>query len=187
MVQNTLASIIIVACYLCLAIILFAPSLYAGWFYVVSRKVPGRSKRMLRIAVSTFAINLIFAFFLFHLAFDYFLPSKDAERDAMAMEAVRNAVASQERSYASRGRYYSVGPVRGPYEDEFGLKLENDVIVQVLPSWDKVAGKDSFRVYAVHVWGTKVLVCDKDGRSVREEPDEAKAAKVRGRLFRSVK
>ena len=80
---------------------------------------------------------------MFHLSIDYFLTHKVAEKDAAALEAIHEAEASQRKFYRLYGRYYSVGPVRGPYRDEHGLNVKKDVILQVVPVYDKEARKEA--------------------------------------------
>ncbi len=177
---------ITIVCFACLAIIVFAPSIYAGWFYLISRKVGGKSKKTLSATLTTFAINLILAYALFHLGVDYFFSAKIAERDSAAREAVESAVRSQKRFFDSHGRYYSVGPVRGPYQDEYGLSVKKDVILRVEPEWDKERARDSFRAYALNVWGRAVIIRGTDGRVLTLDADSEKAEKIRRKLVRSV-
>jgi hypothetical protein len=177
---------IIVICFACLAIIVFAPSIYAGWFYLMSRKVGGKSKKTLSATLTTFAINLILAYALFHLGVGYFFTAKVAERDSAAREAVESAVRSQKKFFESHGRYYSVGPVRGPYKDEYGLSVKKDVILQVEPEWDKNRARDSYLAYALNVWGRAVIMRGTDGRVITVDPESEKAEKIRRKLVRSV-
>ncbi len=76
MLREIIGSSIIALVYLCLLVIIFAPTLYAVWFYIIGRRISVKSRGLLRIAVTTFCINVVIAYFLFRLAFDYFLPSK---------------------------------------------------------------------------------------------------------------
>jgi hypothetical protein len=188
MVRDVIGIGVIVLVYVCLFVIIFAPTIYAVWFFVVGRKMAVKSKgRLLRSALVTFCINLILAYFLVHFGFDYFVTSRISEMDAAAGQAVKNAVASEERFYAKHGRYYAVGPVRGPYEDDHGLVVEKDIVLEVVPVWDKDKGADAFQVYAVHVWGQSLLARTKDGKVEKAPPDSEEAARVKARLLRSVK
>lgn len=187
MIEYIALTTVVVIFYICLGIVVFAPTIYAFWFYVISRKMPVKRKGLLRIALTTLVINGVVAYFLFQLAFHYLLVSKVAERDAIALSAVRTAVVSQQNFFASHGRYYSVGPVRGPYEDENGLKIEKDVILQVVPVWDEAAERDAFQAYATHVHGRNVCVVKLDGTIVQAPPESAEVFGIRAKLVRSVK
>jgi len=177
---------ITVICFACLAIIVFAPSIYAVWFYLISRRVGGKSKKTLSATLTTFAINLILAYALFHLGVDYFFTAKVAERDSAARQAVESAVHSQKKFFDSQGRYYSVGPVRGPYKDEYGLSVKKDVILQVEPEWDKDRARASYRAYALNVWGRAVIIRGTDGKVLTLDADSEKAENIREKLVRSV-
>jgi hypothetical protein len=186
MLQDVAGLAIIVLFYVCLAIIVFAPTLYAVWFYIVSRKIKGKSNRLLKTAISVFLVNAVFAYLLLSLASQYFLPQQAAEKDAAATDTIRTAIASQKRFFDRHGRYYLVGPVRGPYNDEYGVVVEKDVILEVTPMRDKKTGAESFEAYAIHVWGRKVV----SGRPSRAEdaslePDEEH--RIRAKLFNSLK
>ena len=188
----TLGSIIGIALiglfYLCMIIILFAPTIYAVWIYIVGRKVSGKTKGLLNSVLATFIINAVVVYVVAHLAFDYFVTSKSQEKDAIAMNAVRSAISSQKRFHASHGRYYIVGPIRGPYKDEYGLEVAEDVIIQVKPDSEKAETKSaSFKVYAVHVWGNTVAINSKDGNAARLPQDSKETAKLRSKLLNAVK
>jgi hypothetical protein len=73
MLREIISTSIIALVYVCLIIIVFAPTIYAVWFYIIGRRISPRSQGLLRIAVYTFCINAVVAYFLFRLAFDYFL------------------------------------------------------------------------------------------------------------------
>jgi len=186
MIQSLVNWSIIIVCFACLTIIVFAPSIYAGWFYLISRRVGAKSKKTLSATLTTFAINLILAYALFHLGVDYFFTAKVVARDSAAREAVESAVRAQKKFFDSHGRYYAVGPVRGPYKDEYGLSVKKDVILQVEPEWDKERARDSYRANALNVWGRAVIVRRTDGRVVTLDPDSEKAEKIRRKLVRSV-
>jgi hypothetical protein len=177
---------IVILCFACLAIIIFAPSIYAGWFFLISRKVGSKSKKTLRATLTTIAINLIIAYALFHLGVDYFLFAKIEERDRAAMEAVETAVRSERKFYDSNGRYYSVGPVRGPYRDRYGVSVKKDVILQVEPEWDKKRSRDSYRAYALNVRGRAVIIRGTDGRIKAADADSERAERIRRKLVRGV-
>ncbi|HMK35717.1 MAG TPA: hypothetical protein VK463_11665 [Desulfomonilaceae bacterium] len=188
MIKDAFGIAIITLVYLCLLIVVFSPSLYAAWIYMVSRKVTSKKTgRQLRIALSTFCINLIIAYFLFHFAFDYFLTSKVAQMEAMTQNSIQNAITSQQKFFAAHGRYYSVGPVRGPYRDENGLSVEKDVILQVEPRWDKADQKETFQAYAFHLWGKHLLLNTRDGRVEQVSPGSELETRLRLKLTRSVK
>jgi len=178
---------IIVLVYFCIAIVVFTPSLYVIWFYLISRKVSLRSKGLLKTALMTLAVNLVLAYFLFHLGSEYILTQKLDESDALAETTLRNAIRSQENFRAVHGRYYSVGPIRGPYRDENGLTVEKDVILQVVPVWDKKMGKQAFEAHAVHVWGQSVLANTMDGKIERTPTELEQSAQLKAKLLRSVK
>lgn len=187
MIHQIALTAVVVIFYFCLGIVLFAPTLYAFWFYLMGRKMPVKRKGLLKAAVTTFAINLVLAYFLFHLAFDYFLVSQVAEKDAIALAAVRSAVSSQQKFFASHGRYYAVGPVRGPYQDKYGLNIPDDVILQVIPIWDKDAGRETFEAYATHALGRRVSTVKEDGTIVQAPIESGEASLIRKRLVKSVK
>lgn len=185
MIVDYIGLALILLVYVCLFIIVFSPTLYAAWFYFISRQVAVKRKGLLRITVTTFCINVIVAYFLVHLAFDYFLVSKVAEKDALAQEAVVQAVASENRFFADRGRYYSFGPVRGPYVDNRGLTVPKDVILEVVPKRNKSTGSEAFEVYALHVWGVSLLVATADGKVERAPTDSPEYSQVRERLLKN--
>ena len=68
---------IIALVYLCFVIVIFAPTIYAAWLYLVTRKISVKRKSITKLLVYVFAINLIIAYFLVHFAFDYFLRTKN--------------------------------------------------------------------------------------------------------------
>lgn len=187
MAQNVLGTAIVALFYVCLAVILFAPSIYAVWLSVVDRKLSGKRKSVLRTTAPTFLINAAVVAVLSYVAFTYFVTSAAAKRDGMARDALRSAVAAEKQFFASRGRYYAVGPVRGPHEDERGLIVKRGVILEVVPYWDEHSRTESFRAYAVHVWGNKLLTSSKDGRIASSSCESEKAAKIRAKLVTSVK
>lgn len=186
MLQTAVTFSILAVCYLCLAIIVFAPTLYAAWFYYLSRSDTRRKKRLLRTALTTLVINAVFAYLLGMLAFNYLVPPMLARNDASAMETVRSAIESQNRHYGARGRYYAVGPVKGPYQDEFGLSVPKDVILQVIPIWDREAEKETFEAHAVNIFGSKVLWRRTDGRIAHLSAESDDASRLKAKLLRSV-
>jgi hypothetical protein len=187
MVQTAVGTAIVALCYICLTIILFAPTIYVVWLSMVSRKVPGKRKGLTRTTVSTFLINAAVVVLLSYVAFTYLVTSAVAKKDAVARDALRSAVAAERQFFASHGRYYAVGPVRGPYEDESGLIVKEDTILQVVPYWDEASRREAFRAYALHVWGNDLLAGSEDGRIASAPHDSEKAAKIRARLVNSVK
>jgi hypothetical protein len=76
MLREIIGTSIIALVYLCLLVIIFAQTLYALWFYIIGRRISAKSRGLLRIALTTFCINAVIAYFLFRLAFDYFLSTK---------------------------------------------------------------------------------------------------------------
>ena len=188
MLRDVIGIAIIVLVYACLIVIVFSPTIYAGWFFVVGRKVAVKSKRrLLRTALVTFCVNLILAYFLVHFGFDYVVSSRINQMDDAAGQAVTNAVVSERKFFAKYGRYYAVGPVRGPYQDDHGLVVEKDVILEVVPVWDKDRGVETFQAYAVHVWGTNLISSTKDGKVEKTPPHSEHAARLRAKLLRSVR
>jgi len=187
MVADILWITIVALVYFCIAIIVFAPSLYVVWFYLISRKLSVRSRGLLKTALTTFVVNLVLAYFLFHLGSEYFLTRKIAESESLAETTLRNAIDSQEKFRSIHGRYYAVGPIRGPYQDDNGLTVEKDVILEVVPVWDKTLGKQVLEAYAVHVWGQSVLANTRDGRIEKTPADSEKSAQLKSKLLRSVK
>ena len=173
--------------YLCIFIVMFSPSLYAGWLYLMSRYTKVKRVGVLRMAITTLAINAIVVFFLYHLAFNHFLVYKVAEKDAAAAHAIENAIVSQENFFSAHGRYYPVGPVRGPYQDDHGLTVEKDVILQVEPHWDKVSHKETFKAYAVHVLGKDIAISEGDKKIQKSSTELTQSAAIRSKLLNSVK
>jgi hypothetical protein len=168
-------------------IVVFAPTIYAVWFYFMGRKVQIKSRGLLRIAILTGCANIIVAYFLIHLAFDYFLASKVAEQEALTRQTMQNAIVSQQRFFAAHGRYYPVGPVRGPYQNDLGLTVDKDVILEVVPHWDKAKAQETFQAHALHVWGKGLLLNAKEGKVEKAPSDSEVSAMVRSKLLNSVK
>lgn len=185
MIVDYIGLALIFLVYLCLFIIVFSPTLYAVWFYFISRQVRVKKKGLLRIALTTFCINLIVAYFLIHLAFDYFLVSKVAENDASAREAIVSAVASEKRFFSDHGRYYSFGPVRGPYRNDRGLKVPKDVILEVVPKRNKSPEKPTFEVYALHIWGSGLQMSTADGKAQGAPKDSPDHSQIHKRLLKN--
>ncbi len=176
--------------YLCCLVVIFAPTIYAGWFYLISRKLairPQNLRRVFRVFLYTLCINAMVAYFAIHLAFDYFLGAKTAESRASVMATMANAITSQEKFFASHGRHYAVGPVRGPYQDENGLRVEKDVILEITPRWDQKSQTEKFNAYAVHVWGGDLFANAGDGKIRAMPSDSEESAQIRSKLRRSVK
>ena len=187
MVQDIIGVLVIVLVYVCVFIVVFSPTLYAFWIYLVSRKVKMKRKGLLGTALTTLCINLVLAYFAFHLAVDYFLVAKVAEKDALAAKALRTALVSQQKYYDLHGRYYSVGPVRGPYKDDHGLSVDEDVILLVEPHWDRKRKAETFRAYALHVWGRDLVTTTQDGRVTPLSKDSSKSGSIRSKLINSTK
>lgn len=185
--RDVIGILIIALIYLCLLVVVFSPTIYAAWFYFMGRKVQIKSKSLLRIVVLTGCANAIVAFFLMHFAFDHIVASKVAEKEALAMQTMNNAIVSQQRFFATHGRYYSVGPVRGPYQNDLGLTVEKDVILEMVPRWDKVKAQETFQAYALHVWGKSLLLNTTEGKVEKAPADSEVSAMVRSKLLNSVK
>jgi uncharacterized protein (DUF58 family) len=187
MVRDIISVGLIVLVYVCLFVVVFAPTIYATWFFIVGRRVKIKRKGLLRAALITLCINSVVAYFLIHLAFDYFLTAKIAEKDALAAQTLQNALVSQTKFFDVHGRYYSIGPVRGPYRDDRGLAVGKDVILLVEPRWDKSSGRERLEAYALHVWGKRLLTGTVDGK-VKPVPDESEYfARLRRKMLNSVK
>ncbi len=184
--QSVFVSAILILFYFCAAIIVFAPSIYMGWIYIISRKTPGTKKGMLRPTLITIAVNLLLAYFLVHLALDQFVYKEIAKNDAIARNVLSDTIEAQKRFFSNHGRYYSVGPVRGPYKDEHGLEVSKDVIVRVVPKWDETGQKHTFEAYAIHVLGREILVGTPERGVKKTRGDAEKAEAVRAKLLRSV-
>lgn len=187
MLQEIAGILILVAVYACLGVIIFAPSLFAGWLYLIGRKLPKSGSRVFRIFLMTVALNLIIAAGLYRVVSDYLLPIANAGNDASAMESLRSAVVSQEKRKAARGAYQAVGPVRGPFADNFGLVVNKDVVLMAEPVWDSKKQRQTFVVVALHVWGDSVAMREGDG-SIGFKPGESpETESLRGKLLRSVR
>ena len=156
MSRDVIGILIIALVYLCLLVVVFSPTIYAAWFYFMGRKVQIKSKSLLRIVVLTGCANAIVAYFLIHFAFDHILASKVAEKEALAMQTMNNAIVSQQRFFATHGRYRCRTGTRGPYQNDLGLTVEKDVILQMVPQWDKVKAQETFQAYAC-TFGKSVL------------------------------
>ncbi len=188
MISSVIGTIIVVLVYVCLAIIVFSPTIFAGWFYVVSVRISRRKAPVSTSLFTTFAINVLVALFLARLAFYQFVAKSVSENDALAQWSLGSAVQSEITNHSRRGRYYSEGPLRGPYKNAHGLELGKDVILQMRVTGEQgVSRDDSFEAYAVHVFGRHVYINTNDGK-IRIEPDDSdKAKEIRSKLVRSVK
>lgn len=187
MLQQTIGLIVLLICYVCFAVIVFSPTIYVAWLYVASRRTPSEAPVRPRILVSTLVVNAILGYLLAYLAYDYFVITQVAEQDATAVAAVREAIESERRYFAAQGRYYEVGPVRGPYENEHGLKVSANVILEVVSGWDAQEEKETFQAYAAHVRGRKAVQGGPDGNVEQIAPDSARAFSIRSKLINSVK
>ena len=186
MFQYIISLCVIGLVYVCLFILIFSPTLYAFWFYLIGNKVRLKKKSLLRIALTTFVINAVIAFFLVHLAFDYFLTAKVAEKDALAAQSLESALTAEKKFYRVHGRYYAVGPVRGPYRDDHGLTVQQGVILAVEPRWDKAKNREVLDAYALHVLGNNLLTGTEDGKVKRVTDKSPVFDKLRKKLMRSV-
>jgi hypothetical protein len=187
MLRDIIGLGVVALVYLCFLILVFAPTIYAAWFYLVARKLSTRRKGVTKLLLYTFCLNAIIAYFAAQLAFDYFLGAKSAETGNSVNLTMQNAVASQNRYFAKYGRYYAVGPVRGPYKNEYGLDVEKDVILYVTPKWDKDSQRESFQAYAVYFWSNGVVEGGGDGKLKKLSPDSEESVRIRSKLLNSVK
>ncbi len=188
MISTLVSTVILALVYVCLGIIVFAPTIFSVWFYLAARKLSPGKARVPKTLVTTFLVNLVVAFFVGRLAFDVFVTRSLSLNNALAEQTIRAAVQSQEEFHARHGRYYPVGPVRGPYRNEHGLVIGKDVILQVRPLWEDSGSKDdAFEAYAVHVWGREVYFNTREGDIEKEPFDSPKAKNIRSKLIRSVK
>jgi hypothetical protein len=173
--------------YVCCVIVVFGPTIYVCWLYVLGRKVEGKARGLARLACITFLINFMVAYFLVRLAFEGFLANKVIEWQNVTARAVGSAVDAEKRFFRSHGRYYAVGPVRGPFSDQYGLSVDKDVILEVVPSWDHDLKRETFRVYAVHVLAKRLLECSRNGKVAQPPFESQEHQKIVSRLFNSVK
>jgi hypothetical protein len=187
MLRDIIGFSVIALVYLCFLILIFAPTIYAAWLYLVARKLTTKRKGVTKLLLYTFCLNAIIAYFLVTLAFDYFLGAKSAEGENSVTLTVKNAVESQNNYFAKHGRYYDVGPVRGPYRDEYGLNVEKDVILYVAPKWDNDSKRESFQAYVFYIWGKAVVESGDDGKLKKLPPDSEESARIRSKLLNSVK
>jgi hypothetical protein len=187
MLRDIIGFGIIALVYLCFLILMFAPTIYAAWLYLVARKLTTKRKGVTKLLLYTFCLNAIIAFFVAHLAFDYFLAAKSTERENSITLTLQNAVASQNKYFAKHGRYYAVGPVRGPYKDEYGLDVEKDVILYVTPKWDKNSHRESFQAYAIYFWSKDVVESSDDGKVKKLPTDSEESVRMRFKLLNSVR
>ena len=120
MISSIIVMVIIVIVYACLAIIVFSPTIFAGWFYLVSRRIARRKAPVPTSLFTTFAINLLVALFLSRLAFYQFVSKSVSENDALAAWSLGSAVQSEIEYHSRSGRYYSEGPVTWPIQERSG-------------------------------------------------------------------
>ncbi len=176
--------------YACLLVVLFAPSLYTGWFYYISRKLSMKNKKqkLFRTFTVTFLLNLIVVYVLFSIMFKHVLPSQIKAKDQMAHKTMKSVQESQQRFFSEHGRYYMVGPVRGPYKDPHGLKVAENVIVQAVPKFTRDSkSKQTFKAYAIHVWGNSAYVREPDGTVKTLNNNSSEVKGIRSKLIRSAK
>ena len=178
---------IIALVYLCFLILIFTQTIYAAWLYLVARKLTTKRKGVTKLLLYTFCLNAIIAYFVAQLAFDYFLGAKSAETENSVTLTMQNAVASQNKYFAKYGRYYAVGPVRGPHKDEYGLNVAKDVILYVTPKWDKNSRRESFQAYAIYFWSKDVVEGSDDGKFKKLPPDSEESLRIRSKLLNSVR
>jgi hypothetical protein len=187
MVQDILGFVVLGVVYVCLAIIVFAPTMYAFWFYLVGRRVSGPGKRFPYTVITVFLLNLLFAYVLGHLAFTYLIQPGVDRANSQAMQAVKSAIAAQEKYHAVHGRYYSLGPVRGPHTGKHGTVVEEDVVLRVEPTWIEDKGQDGFVAQAIHVWGRGAVVATSEKGPWLQPADSTEAQLIRAKLMSSVK
>jgi hypothetical protein len=189
--ERIITTIILGIFYICLMVILFFPSIYAGWFYYIGRKMPVKSpkkKKMLQSVLTTFLINLALVYAFYSVMFKYILPSQIQAKDNLARQAIESVEKSQRKFYSEHGRYYMIGPVRGPYSDPHGLKVSENVIVQVIPKWTPEASpEETYKAYAIHVWGDAAFVRKPDGTVSTLNNDSRRLKNLRSKMIRSVK
>ena len=173
--------------YLCFLILIFTPTIYAAWLYLVAKKLTTKRKGVTKLLLYTFCLNAIIAYFVASLAFDYFLGAKSAERENSVTLTMQNAVDSQNKYFAKYGRYYAVGPVRGPYKDDYGLDVEKDVILYITPKWDKDSQQESFQAYAIYFWSKEVVEGSHDGKLKKLPQDSEESVRMRFKLLNSVR
>jgi len=187
MVREIVGTVLVGMVYVCGLVIVFGPTLYVVWLYVIGRKVEGKAQGLLRMAYLTFFVNLVVAYFLMKLAFEGFLTTKVAEWHDLTVATVVSAVASEERFFRSHGRYYGIGPVRGPFRDQNGLSVGTDVILEVVLSWDHSLKRETFQAHAVHVLAKKLVHGKQGGKLEQPAAESAESLAIKSRLFNSVK
>jgi hypothetical protein len=187
MIKTAIGIIIIGLVYLCLAILLFAPTIYAVWIYVIGRKVKLRRRNPLNSLLSTVLINLIIVYVIFHFGFGSLAPSILAETDNLALQTMKDAIVCERKHFDKHGRYFSVGPVKGPYDDENGVKVPRDVILMIEPYWNKSHGKEDISAYAMHVWGKNVAHGDALGNLESTSRDSQSVSQVKSKLLNSTR
>lgn len=177
--------------YVCLLVVLFAPTLYTGWFYYISRKLSmkNKKKKLFQTFTVTFLLNIIVVYVLFSIMFKYILPSQIKAKDQIAKQTMESVQKSQEKFFSEHGRYYMVGPVRGPYKDSHGLKVAENVIVQAVPQFAQAGAQtqQTFEAYAIHVWGNSAYVREPDGTVKTINNNSSEVKNIRSKLIRSVK
>lgn len=187
MLRDIVGFVIIALVYLCFLILIFTPTIYAAWLHLVTRKLSQKREGATKLLLYTFCLNAIIAYFVAHLAFGYFLGAKSEEWENSVTLTMQNAVASQNKHFAKYGRYYAVGPVRGPYKDEYGLDVEKDVILYVTPEWRKDSQQENFQAYATYFWNGEIVEGASDGKLKKLWPDSEKSLRLRSKLLNSVK
>jgi hypothetical protein len=187
MIQQIMGATLVLLVYLCVVIVVFSPTIYVVWLYVVGRRVSRKTSGLRKLVLITLAMNTVVAYLLLKMAFDFFLTAKVEEWQASTRSTIHNAVMSQRKFFSSHGRYYPVGPVRGPYQDDHGLLVEKDVILQVIPRWDHDSQSETFHAYAAHVLAKLLLSASKDGKVNQPPADAEEAMRMKSKLFGSVK
>ncbi len=104
MVREIVGTVLVALVYFCFLVVIFGPTIYAVWLYVMGRKVKGKARGLLRLAYLTFFINLVVAYFLVKLAFECFLTTKVAEWQSLTTATIHSAVAAEERFFKTRGK-----------------------------------------------------------------------------------
>jgi hypothetical protein len=186
MVKTIAGFMIIGLVYLCLAVLLFTPTIYAVWIYLIAEKVKGE-RRSLRSLLTIILINLITAYAVFHFSFGFIVPSQLAESDNTALQTIKDAIVCERNHFNKHGRYFSVGPIRGPYSDEKGITVARDVILTVEPYWNTPRGKEGFYAYAMHVWGKSVIYADDDGKFESTDKNSESVSQIKSKLLNSTK
>lgn len=186
-VGNLIGVSIIILIYLCIAVILFAPSIYVISIYVIGRKAKLKKQGNLKVVLSTCCINLLIVYLLYQIAFHAIVPQKVAEYDELVRKSVKSAAQAEELNFQKTGTSYDIGPFKGPLNDKNGLVIEKDVILRTDPEWDKNSNKQTFVTLALHLWGDIVMRSVQGGPIERISSKDQTGSQLRSKLLNSVK